>query len=91
MRNETRIEFNRYLDKLASLNSVANVATKFSVAPSVQETLEAKIQESSEFLSRINMYSVNEKQGEKIGMAISSTIASTTDTSSGTKRAPRIT
>lgn len=90
MRNETRIQFNRYLDKLASLNSVANVATKFSVAPSVQQTLEAKIQESSEFLSRINMYGVNEKQGEKIGMAISSTIASTTDTSGGTKRAPAI-
>ena len=90
MRNETRTQFNRYLEKIAQLNGVQNVATKFSVTPSVQQTLEAKIQESSDFLSRINMYGVNEKQGEKIGMGISTTIASTTDTATGTKRVPAV-
>ncbi len=90
MRNETRVKFNAYLAKLAQLNNVENVATKFSVTPSVQQTLEAKIQESSDFLSRVNMYGVTEKQGEKIGMGLSTTIASTTDTASGTKRTPAV-
>lgn len=81
MRNETRVLFNAYLAQLAQLNGVPDATVKFAATPSVQQTLEQKIQESSQFLSQINMYGVTDMKGEKIGMGIGSTIASNTDTS----------
>lgn len=80
MRNETRTQYHAYLAQLARINGVGNVAEKFNVSPSVQQTLENKIQESSEFLSRINNIGVVEQSGDKLGLGIGSTIASTTDT-----------
>lgn len=87
MRNETRVVFNQYLQRQAELNGVDNAATKFSVTPSVQQTLENKIQESSAFLGRINVTPVNEMKGEKLGLGVSGTIASRTDTSGAGERA----
>jgi P2 family phage major capsid protein len=81
MKNETRLKYNAYLDQVAKLNGVASALVKFSVAPSVQQTLETKIQESSEFLTRINVIPVTDQKGEKIGLGIGGTIAGTTDTS----------
>jgi P2 family phage major capsid protein len=80
MRNDTRILFNAYLQQLAQLHGVSDVTTKFTAAPSVAQTLETRIQESSSFLSSINIYGVSEQSGEKIGIGIDGTIASTTDT-----------
>src|SRR5690606_12141070 len=80
MRNETRIKFNAYLEQIANLNGVPSAATKFTTAPSVQQTIESKIQESSDFLQRINIIGVAEQQGEKIGLGVSGPIASTTNT-----------
>lgn len=80
MRNESRKVFNQYLEQLARLNGVDTVEKKFSVQPSVQQTLETRMQESSEFLSKINVIGVNEQQGEKLGLGISTTIAGRTDT-----------
>lgn len=87
MRNATRQLFNGYLGQQASLNGVDNAATKFSVSPTVQQRLENKLQESSDFLSRINIVGVPELKGEKLGLGISGTIASRTDTSgTGTRK-----
>lgn len=83
MRNESRIKFNAYTAAIAELNGVPNAAEKFTVAPSVQQTLETKVQLSSAFLNTINMPIVVEKSGEKLGLGISSTIAGTTDTTKG--------
>ncbi|WP_433589661.1 phage major capsid protein, P2 family [Pseudomonas koreensis] len=80
MRNDTRVLFNAYLHQLAQLHGVRDVTTKFTAAPSVAQTLETRIQESSSFLSSINIYGVSEQSGEKIGIGIDGTIASTTDT-----------
>ena len=80
MRNDTRVLFNAYLQQLAQLHGVSDVTTKFTAAPSVAQTLETRIQESSAFLSSINIYGVSEQSGEKIGIGIDGTIASTTDT-----------
>lgn len=80
MRNDTRALYNAYLHQLAQLHGVPDVTTKFTAAPSVAQKLESRIQESSAFLSAINIYGVNEQSGEKIGMGIDGTIASTTDT-----------
>ena len=82
MRNETRRLFDAYCLQIANLNGVQDATQKFSATPSVQQTLETKMQESSDILSRINVIPVTEKSGEKIGLGIGSTIASNTDTSS---------
>ncbi|HCP77991.1 MAG: phage major capsid protein, P2 family [Pusillimonas sp.] len=82
MRNDTRLKFNQYISRLAALNGVSEsaVVSKFAADPSVQQTLENKIQESSEFLKSINTYVVDEQEGEKIGMGVTGPIASRTDT-----------
>lgn len=80
MRNNTRLKYTAYAVAIAQLSGVANAAEKFSVAPSVQQKLEDRIQLSSDFLSRINVIGVDEQQGEKLGLGTTGTIASTTDT-----------
>lgn len=87
MRNETRKLFNGYLGTQAKLNGVDTATTQFNVQPSVQQTLEAKLQESSAFLSKINIIGVDELKGEKIGLSITRPVASRTDTSgNGTRK-----
>lgn len=86
MRNDTRRLFNQFLERQAELNGIDNASTKFSVEATVQQTLENRMQESSEFLTRINVMGVDEQQGEKLGLGINSTIAGTTDTSGAGER-----
>jgi len=81
MKNPTRIAYAAYLATVANLNGVVSATEKFTVAPSVQQTLEDKIQESSGFLAAINVVGVTDQKGEKIGLGIGGTIAGTTDTS----------
>lgn len=80
MRKETRLAFNAYKAAIAQLNGTADVSEKFTVDPSVQQTLETRIQESSDFLTRINNIGVTEQSGDKLGLGIGSPVASTTDT-----------
>ncbi len=80
MRKETRLAFNAYKAALATLNGTQDVSEKFSIEPNVQQTLETRIQESSDFLTRINNIGVTEQGGDKLGLGIGSPIASTTDT-----------
>ena len=80
MRNDTRLHFNGYLERIATLNGVTDATKAFNVVPAVQQTLETKIQESSEFLTKINMIGVTEQQGEKLGLNLSGPIASRTNT-----------
>ncbi|MYM70522.1 phage major capsid protein, P2 family [Pseudoduganella sp. FT55W] len=81
MLNDTRVKFEGYLAQVAKLNAVASALQKFSVAPAVQQKLEKKIQQSSAFLSSINVIGVTNQEGEKLGLGVGSTVASTTDTS----------
>jgi P2 family phage major capsid protein len=83
MRNETRQAFNAYLQTIAQLNGVGDVTTKFAASPSVQQRLETRMQESSDFLARINVIGVAEQQGEKLGLGVGGPIARRTDTASG--------
>lgn len=81
MRNDTRKAFNQLRDRIAQLSGVESAAEAFSVEPAVQQTLESKIQESSDFLGRINVVGVDELKGEKLGLGISGPIAGRTDVS----------
>lgn len=87
MRNDTRLVFNAYMAAIAQLSGVASAAEKFTVSPSVQQKLESRIQESSEFLQKVNIIGVTEQSGDKIGLGIGAPIASTTNTAT-TDRAP---
>ena len=90
MRQETRFKFNAYLTQLAKLNgiSVDDVSKKFTVEPSVTQTLMNTVQASSAFLQMINILPVAEMKGEKIGVGVTGTIASTTDTIATTTSGP---
>lgn len=87
MRNETRIKYNAITAELAKINGVFSVNEKFNVAPSVQQRLEERIQQSSEFLKRINIHLVNEQSGQAVGIGVSRPIASRTNTSQGDRQA----
>ncbi|QRY30544.1 phage major capsid protein, P2 family [Variovorax sp. PDNC026] len=88
MQNETRLVFNQWLSRLSTLNGVPSAEQKFNVAPSVQQTLETKMQESSEFLQSINIVGVKELKGEKLGLGVNGPIASRTNTDQA-DRTPR--
>jgi P2 family phage major capsid protein len=83
MRQTTRIKFNAYLSRVAELSGVdvGDLNKKFSVEPSVTQTLMTRVQESSDFLQKINIVPVEEMKGEKVGVGVAGTIASTADTS----------
>jgi len=89
MRTQTRTQYNDYLAQLQTLNGIPSALHAFAVEPSVQQSLETRIQESSAFLSRVNTVGVDELKGEKVGIGVSSTIASRTDTSGDQARIPR--
>ena len=81
MRNETRLKYHEFTGQVAKLNAVTSAIESFTVQPTVQQTLETKMQESVAFLGMINVIPVNDMKGQKVGVGISSTIAGRTDTS----------
>ncbi|WP_225775920.1 phage major capsid protein, P2 family [Pseudomonas sp. Marseille-Q5115] len=89
MRNDTREKFNAYQAQVAKLSNVGSASVTFAVAPTVQQKLETRIQESSDFLTKINVIGVDELKGQKVGLGVSGTIASRTDTSGAGVRQPR--
>lgn len=84
MKKNTRFAFNAYLMQLAKINGVPvdELSSKFTVEPSVAQTLEDEIQQSAAFLTYINIVGVPEQSGQLLGLGIGGTIAGTTDTSS---------
>lgn len=90
MRNDTRARFNTYVGGLATANGIDNAAQKFAVTPSVQQRLETKIQESSEFLKLINIMPVTEMMGERLGLGITGPIASRTDTNNNPRKTQEV-
>lgn len=82
MKKKTRFAFNAYLQQLARLNGVEveDLSSKFTVEPSVQQTLEDQIQQSTAFLTMVNVIGVAEQSGQLLGLGVGSTIAGTTDT-----------
>lgn len=87
MRKATRLKYNAAMTKLAELNGVDKVSQKFNVVPSVQQKLEDKIQLSSAFLQKINIFLVDEQSGSAVGLGISRPIASRTNTDTTDRQA----
>ncbi|SOE50851.1 phage major capsid protein, P2 family [Orrella dioscoreae] len=91
MRNPTRVLFDQYRARVAQLNRVSDTSTSFSVEPAIQQTMEQKIQESSAFLTSINMPIVVDQVGQKIGLGVSGPAASRTDTTAKSRETRDIT
>lgn len=79
MKSDTREAFNQLLDRVAELNGVRDAGQSFSVAPSVQQSLESRIQESSGFLRRVNITPVDQMRGQRLGLGVSGPIAKRTN------------
>ncbi|CAE6923119.1 Capsid protein [Pseudomonas marincola] len=88
MRNETRVVYNGLLAHIAKLNGVPSATESFNVTPSVQQKLETAVQESDSFLQSINMFPVNDQEGEAIGLGVNGPTASRTNTAGGNRRNP---
>ena len=80
MKNQTRILFNKLKHDAATSNGVPDVTEKFNLSPSVEQRLTERVQESADFLSKVNIVGVTEQKGQKLGLGIGSPIASRTDT-----------
>lgn len=78
-----------YMKQVAHVNGVDDPSIKFNVAPTVQQKLESKMQESSEFLGRINLVGVTAQEGQAVGIGVSGPIASRTDTRTTGERETR--
>lgn len=89
MKNTTRQQFNGYLANQAELNGVPSATEQYTVEPSVQQKVETRVQESSEFLKKINVIPVTDQKGEALGLGISGGIASRTNTKNGKRREPK--
>jgi P2 family phage major capsid protein len=90
MKLETRKLWDGYSQRQAELNGVPaqHVTAHFAIAPSVSQKLEDKVQQSSEFLQKVNVVPVSEQEGEKLGLGISGPVASA-NAGSTTRREPR--
>ncbi len=70
MKPETREKLDAYKAEIGKINGAKNVAQTFNVTPSVAQSLELRVQETSHFLSLINIVQVSEQEGEKIGVGV---------------------
>lgn len=91
MHKLTRTAYDQFQSRVARLNGVTDATKTFSVDPSIQQTLETKIQESSQFLGKINIIGVTEQEAEKLGLGISGPIASRTNTANATRQTRALT
>jgi len=80
MNNNTAIKLASYIKDITSINNAASNAQKFNVLPSVQQTMERKVQELDTFLQKVNFVFPEAQQGQILKLGINSSIASNTDT-----------
>lgn len=95
MQNTTRLLFNGYLAQIAALNgldpafsAVPGDLKNFTVAPVIEQRLQAKLQVTSDFMSRINVVPVVNQTGARIGVGVGRSLASRTNRALGHRRTP---
>ena len=76
----TRTALQQYTQQIATINGAENFATTIEVQPARQQTLIERYQEVTDFLKRINMVTVQQATGEKLGLGSDQRVASNTDT-----------
>jgi len=86
MHDDTRKHFDRYTQGLGDVYGVSDVTKSFSVQAPVEQKIEKKIQESSDFLMKINVRAVDLVEGRKRGLFGARSAASRTDTSQNARK-----
>ena len=90
MKESTRKAFTQMCARLAKTYGVESVTRQFAATPSVEQRLQDKIVEQSEFLPKINVITVDEMKGENILGSASGPVSGRTDTTvDGQERQPR--
>ena len=88
MKKETKQKFNIIKARIAKAYGVDTVSEQFSATPTVEQRLNDKIVEQDNFLSRINVISVDEIEGQNILGYASGPASGRTDTSGDGERTP---
>lgn len=78
MQPGTAKQLDAYRQALARMNGADSTERNFTVAPSVAQALETRTQETSEFLSLINIQAVDEAAGDLLGLNVTGPIAGRT-------------
>lgn len=81
MQPNTRALHEAYCRQLAQLNNCSSVNTTFTVAPTVQQRLNDRVNESADFLQQINVVPVDQQMGDVLGLGSAGPAAGRTDTS----------
>ncbi len=68
-------QLDAYIAEVKKINGASGSERAFTVNPTVAQNIELKTQESSHFLSTINIVRVDEQAGDKLGLGISQPIA----------------
>ena len=95
MDTQTRLLFNGYVGALAKLNNLDVSFTampgelkQFNVAPVIEQRLQAKLQLTSDFMSKINVVPVKAQMGDRVGVGVGRSLAGRTNTGAGHRRNP---
>ncbi len=82
MDNNTRQQYKALVAQVAKVNKIApeDATSRFSIEPSVEKTLEKRVQESSGFLKAISIVHVKAMKGKKVYLGTTSTLAGRTNT-----------
>lgn len=95
MRTSTRLLIHGFVSQIAKLNGLPAELTatpgqlaEFNVAPVVEQKLQAKLREISDFMSRVNVMPVVNQQGSRVGVGVNRSLASRTNRGAGHKRTP---
>lgn len=89
MKQTTRQHFNSMCARIAFTYGVATVMQQFSATPELEQRLQDKIVEQSNFLSRINVITVGDMEGQNILGSASGPASGRTDTSGDKERTPK--
>lgn len=89
MKKNIRLAFNSIMTGMAQAYGVDSMEHKFTVTPSVEQTLQDQITEQSTFLGMVHTQVVDHGEGETVFGGVSGSVTSTTDTKAGKKRSPR--
>ena len=66
MKKDIRVAFNKIMQGMAAAYGVENMTQKFTVAPSIEQTLQDQITEQSTFLGMVHTQIVDHGEGETI-------------------------
>lgn len=89
MKTESQTKLSAFKESVQTLYGVSDASETFNVSPAASQTLIDDVKETDDFLTHINIVTVDNLIGEAIGLGVGRMIASRTDTSGGNERKTR--